>query len=129
MTSLLTPLGWEFVTARHLATLSTLSKDGSPHVIPVGFTVEGDLARVITNVTSQKVRNLRRDGRAAISQVDGREWLTFSGTAQILDGEDDVAHAVELYSRRYRQPQPNPQRVAIVLTITRIMGTPAMIAG
>ena len=27
----------DFLTERHLATLTTLRRDGSPHVVPVGF--------------------------------------------------------------------------------------------
>ena len=128
MTSLLTPLGWEFVTERHLATLSTHSADGTIHVVPVGFTLEDATARVITNGPSQKVRNVRRSGLASIGQVDGGRWLTLQGTAKILDGDDEVAHAVESYAARYRQPRVNPLRVAIAITVTRVMGSPDFIA-
>jgi predicted pyridoxine 5'-phosphate oxidase superfamily flavin-nucleotide-binding protein len=31
----------EFIRENHLATLTTLRADGSPHVVPVGFTFEG----------------------------------------------------------------------------------------
>src|SRR5690606_37891896 len=34
----LTPEQHVFVTERHLATLTTLRPDGTPHVVPVGFT-------------------------------------------------------------------------------------------
>ena len=42
-----------FLTERHLATLTTLRADGSPHVVPVGFTFDaGSLtARIITSGT------------------------------------------------------------------------------
>ncbi|MGV8885320.1 MAG: PPOX class F420-dependent oxidoreductase [Microbacteriaceae bacterium] len=128
MTSLLTPLGWEFVTERHLATLSTLSLDGTIHVVPVGFTLEDATARVITNGTSQKVRNIRRSGLATICQVDGGSWLTLQGTAQIVESDKDVAHAVELYAQRYRQPKVNPLRVTIAITVTKVMGSANFIA-
>ena len=128
MTSLLTPLGWEFVTERHLATLSTHSTDGTIHVVPVGFTFEDATARVITNGPSQKVLNVRRNPLASIGQVDGAHWLTLQGTAQIMEGERDVAHAVELYAARYRQPRVNPLRVCIAITVTKVMGSPDFIA-
>ena len=36
----------DFLTERHLATLTTLRPDGTPHVVPVGFTYDaGDQAR------------------------------------------------------------------------------------
>ena len=129
MTSLLTPLGWEFVTERHLATLSTHSTDGTIHVVPVGFTIEDATARVITNGPSQKVLNVRRNPLASIGQVDGGRWLTLQGTAQILEGEDDVAHAVELYAARYRQPRVNPERVVIVMQVEKVLGSAGMKGG
>src|ERR687898_142980 len=45
-----------FLTERHLATLTTLRPDGTPHVVPVGFTWDADagLARVITSGQSRK---------------------------------------------------------------------------
>ena len=54
-----------FLSERHLATLTTLRPDGTPHVVPVGFTWDDDaqLARVITSGSSRKVRNLVHGGR------------------------------------------------------------------
>src|SRR5690606_1639179 len=61
-----------FLTERHLATLTTVRPDGSPHVVPVGFTWEASegLARVITSGTSQKARNAARGGPAVLCQVE-----------------------------------------------------------
>jgi len=130
---LLSEAGLAFVTERHLATLSTLRSDGSPHVVPVGFTFEatshGGLVRIITNRPSQKVLNVRRDGRAAVSQLEGPRWLTLEGTAQILDDPASVQDAVERYAARYRQPQPNPLRVVIAIEVTRVMGSAVFRAG
>ena len=69
-----------FWTERHLATLVTLRRDGSPHATPVGVTVdfETGLARVICGGGSQKVRNVRATGIAVVSQVDGRWWSTLA---------------------------------------------------
>ena len=40
------PMSLDFLTERHLATLTTLRRDGSPHVVPVGFTYDaGDQDR------------------------------------------------------------------------------------
>lgn len=113
-----------FVTERHLATLSTLAPDGTIHSVPVGFTLVGNIARVITNGSSQKVRNIRERGHATISQVDGGRWITLIGTGRVLTDPESVAEAVELYAGRYRQPRVNPQRVAILIDVTRVMGSP-----
>ena len=115
----------EFLTERHLTTLTTLRADGSPHVVPVGVTFEPATAtaRVITSGTSRKVRNVR-DGQArvAVCQVEGRRWITLEGTAVVRDDPASVADAVERYARRYRQPRVNPLRVVIEISVDRILG-------
>jgi PPOX class probable F420-dependent enzyme len=116
----------EFLRERHLATLTTLRRDGSPHVVAVGFTWDDDnrLVRVITSGGSVKAANAARGGRAAVCQVDGRRWLTLEGTARVLTAPDEVADAEARYAARYRQPRPNPQRVVVVLDVDRALGSP-----
>jgi PPOX class probable F420-dependent enzyme len=114
-----------FLTERHLGTLTTLRPDGTPHVVPVGFSydVAARTARVITSGSSAKVAHLRDNGgRVAICQVDGRRWATLEGTAVVRDDPAAVADAVARYAVRYRQPRENAARVAIVITVDRILG-------
>jgi hypothetical protein len=59
---------------------------------------------------------------AAICQVDGRRWSTLEGTAVVLEDAASVAEAERRYAERYRVPQPNPERVVIEVTITRVLG-------
>lgn len=113
-----------FLAERHLATLTTLRADGSPHVIAVGFTYSSSerLVRVITFAGSVKARNARRGGRAAVCQVDGGRWLTLEGVARLTDDPPEVATAVQMYAARYRQPGERDDRVAIEIHIDRILG-------
>ena len=113
-----------FLAERHLATLTTLRADGSPHVVPVGFSYDPAerLVRVITRSGSQKVANARRGGRAAVSQVDGARWLTLEGTVSVTEDPDRIAEAVRRYSQRYREPSGSPTRVAIEIRVDRILG-------
>ena len=110
--------------AEHLATLTTLRADGSPHVVPVGFTWDGDamVARIIASRSSAKVRQARAGRRAAISQLDGRRWITLEGVTRVLEDHDSVRDAEERYAVRYRVPRPNPQRVVVVLQVDRVLG-------
>jgi PPOX class probable F420-dependent enzyme len=114
------------LTERHLATLTTLRSDGSPHVVPVGFTYDADqaLVRVITSRHSRKAIHLRSGGRAAVCQADGPRWLTLEGRAQVTDEPGAVAEAVRRYAERYRPPRPNPDRVAIEIAVDRVLGRP-----
>ncbi len=120
----LSPAALEFVTDRHLATLTTLRPDGSPHVVPVGFTWDTDalVVRVITSGTSRKARNAAAGGRAVVCQVDGRHWLSFEGTSRVLTDAGAVAEAVDRYAARYRVPRENPERVVVEIAVDRVLG-------
>jgi PPOX class probable F420-dependent enzyme len=115
-----------FLGERHLATLTTLRRDGSPHVVAVGFTFDADqaLVRIITFASSQKVANLRRQpgSRAAVCQVDGGRWVTLEGPADVTDDPARVEDAVRRYAERYRQPGERDDRVAIEIAVDRVMG-------
>lgn len=124
----LTPEGLTFVTDRHLATLSTMGPGGLIHTVAVGFTWHDGVVRVITRDGSQKVRNIERDGLATVGQVAGPQWLSLAGRATVTRDPDAIARAVELYAGRYRQPQPNPLRVAIELVPERVLGSAGLIA-
>jgi F420H(2)-dependent biliverdin reductase len=115
----------ELLTERHLATLTTLRADGSPHVVPVGLTFDAATAtaRVITSGSSAKARHVRAgQQRVAVCQVDGRRWISLEGTAVVRDDPASVADAVERYARRYRQPRENPARVVIEISVDRVLG-------
>ena len=120
----LSPAMLAFVRERHLATLTTLRPDGSPHVVPVGFTYDASrgVVRVITWATSVKTGHARRGGRAAVSQVDGGRWITLEGIARVVDESKSVATAVAAYAERYRQPKERPDRVVIEIVVDRVLG-------
>ena len=114
----------EFLAEYHLATLTTSRADGSPHVVPVGFSYDVDeqLVRIITFDGSQKVANARRGGRGAVCQVDGGRWLTLEGRISATTDPERVAAAVAGYAARYRQPGERATRVAIEIDVDRILG-------
>ena len=129
MTTQLTDAGLQFVADRHLAMLSTMATDGAIHSIAVGFTLHDGVVRIITSDGTQKVRNIERDGRATVGQVDGARWISFVGNAVIERGRDEITLAENLYGARYRQPQPNPKRVVIRIDVGRVLGSTGLRAG
>ena len=64
-----------FLHERHLASLTLLRSDGSPHVTAVGFTwdEQSQLVRVITWAGSMKSKILAQNGssQAVVCQIDG----------------------------------------------------------
>lgn len=113
-----------FWRERHLCTVTTLRADGSPHVVPMGVVIDPDsrVAWAITSRTSQKVVNLLRNPLVAVCQVDGRRWSTVDGRAEVRTDTDAVAEAVRRYAERYRQPRENPERVALRIELTSVIG-------
>lgn len=123
----LTAEGLQFVTDRHLATLSTLGPTGLIHAAAVGFTVHEGIVRITTGDGSQKVRNIERDPRATVAQVAGPQWLSIAGHATIDRDPEAIDLAVRLYTERYRPPRVNPRRVVIALTPHRILGSSGLL--
>jgi PPOX class probable F420-dependent enzyme len=115
-----------FLREYHLATLSTIGRSGRVHAVPVGFTYEDGVVRVIGSRGTQKFVNAERSGRASVCSVDGAKWLSFEGPARVTDDPDAVARAVELYAARYRQPRVNPDRVVLELTVERMLGSASL---
>jgi F420H(2)-dependent biliverdin reductase len=114
-----------FFTERHLATLTTLRADGTPHVVPVGVTFDAGTgtARVIASGASAKARHVRAgQSRVAVCQVDGRCWATLEGTAVVRADAAAVADAEARYAGRYQQPRVNPARVVLEISVDRVLG-------
>lgn len=114
-----------FLTERHLAMLTTLRADNSPHVVAVGFTFDPKthIARVITTGGSQKAVNAERGGVAVLSQVDGARWLSLEGRSSVKTEIEAVRDAELRYAQRYRTPRPNPRRVVIEVRVERVLGS------
>ncbi len=113
-----------FLAERHLATLTTIRPDGTPHVVPVGFSFDAatSTVRVICSEGGQKVRNVDAGSRAVVSQVDGARWLSLEGTAVVSRDPLVIADAEHRYADRYQAPRANPDRVVMVITVDRVLG-------
>ena len=120
--------GRRFLTDRHLATLSTIDRTGTIHVVAVGFTLSDGVVRIITSDGTQKVRNVERDARATVAQIDGAQWLSIAGRASLERDPDAVALAESLYADRYRPPRENPKRVVLRIDPERVLASAGLLA-
>ncbi|MHA6758323.1 pyridoxamine 5'-phosphate oxidase family protein [Streptacidiphilus sp. PAMC 29251] len=123
----LPPSAEAFLADNHLCTLSTLRPDGSPHVVPVRFTWDGEagLARVMTIGSRRKARNLAANpgARASVCQVAGGTWITLEGRATVTDDPQRVAEGVRRYAKRYwSSPPALPGMVVIEIEVDRVLG-------
>ena len=115
-----------FLDERHLASLTLLRPDGSPHVTAVGFTWDQDsqLVRVITWAGSMKSKVLEQqpNSRAVVCQIDGGRWLSLEGTAVVTSDEARCKEGTERYANRYRIPQDRQDRTVIEISVDQILG-------
>jgi PPOX class probable F420-dependent enzyme len=111
-----------FLGDRHLGTLTTTRADGTPHVTAIAFSYSAGVVSVITSSGSRKARNVAGVGYAAVCQVDGPRWLTLEGPAVVTADRERVAAAVAGFERRYRPARENPNRVAIEISVRRVLG-------
>jgi PPOX class probable F420-dependent enzyme len=93
MSSIMTREEWHaFVSAgTRTGKLAVVRKDGSPHVAPVWFVLDGDDFVFNTGATTIKGYALRREGRAMICVDDDRPPFSFvsaRGTVTISDDLD-----------------------------------------
>ena len=118
-----------------VARLATVGADGSPHVVPITFVMEGDTIFFAVDHKPKRTTSLRRLQNIAVHPsvallVDHYEddwrrlwWVRADGTARLLDASPDADHAIDLLVGRYppyRERRPNGPAVAI--SIARISG-------
>jgi PPOX class probable F420-dependent enzyme len=73
--------------------LSTVRADGSPHVAPIWFLLDGDDLVFNTSKNTVKGRNLARDGRVALCVDDDRPpyaYVVLQGRARISEDLDEL---------------------------------------
>ncbi len=84
--------------------LSTVRADGSPHVTPIWFLLDGDEIVFNTAATSVKGRNVARDGRVALCVDDDRPPFAFvvlQGRARISEDPAQLRHWAGRIGARY----------------------------
>jgi PPOX class probable F420-dependent enzyme len=125
----------ELVASGPLAHLTTLNRNGSPQVTVVWVGIENGEFVIGHLATHQKVKNVRRDSRVALSMLGDktntqglREYLVVYGNARVTDG--GAVELLQRLARIYLGPQadfPPPPMRGIPGYITRI--TPVRFVG
>jgi PPOX class probable F420-dependent enzyme len=84
--------------------LAVVRKDGSPHVVPVWFVLDGDDLVFTTNASTIKGKALRRDGRAAICVDMERSpyaYVLVAGEVEISTDLDEMLGWATRIAARY----------------------------
>jgi PPOX class probable F420-dependent enzyme len=70
-----------FLHSKDIALLATLQRDGAPLAMPMWFVADLDSLYMVSVADSQKVRNLRRDGRVCVVLESGRRGTEIRGVS------------------------------------------------
>lgn len=89
-----------FLEDNHGAVMTTLRKDGTPHVARVDVGLVG--GKLQSSATQDRIRtkHLRRDPRAALCVMDAANpyrWLGIESTVRIVEGQAGVDGNLALY--------------------------------
>ena len=116
--------------SRNLAFVSTLTRDGSPHITPVWAEMVENLILINTFETSAKNKHIINDKRVAISVVEQNNpfnMVSIQGRVieQTTEGADD--HLKRLARRylgigKYYYRKPNHKRIIIKILPEKVMG-------
>ena len=82
-----------FLGGKHFGKLATTMKDGSPHVTPMWYMLEG--GKVLVNTTTDRVKyfNIKRDNRVCFLVDNGYSYVIIFGKARVAterDGKKDI---------------------------------------
>jgi PPOX class probable F420-dependent enzyme len=115
---------------RNLAYLATLSKDGSPHVVPVWAEMVDDLILINTSETSAKNKHITNDKRIALSVVEQNNpfnMVSIKGRVveRATEGADE--HLKRLAKKylgigKYYYRKPNQKQIILKIKPEKVMG-------
>jgi PPOX class probable F420-dependent enzyme len=122
----------EAFSKARVARLATLKPDGTPHIVPICFAVDGDVIysaidhKPKRSAHPQRLLNINRDARVAVLADHYAEdweslwWIRADGLARVVSAGEQ---AVALLARRYEQYRKRPPRgEMIVIDVARWSG-------
>jgi PPOX class probable F420-dependent enzyme len=97
-----------FLATKEVVVLATVQADGAPLAMPMWFLHGPETLTMISVADTQKVRNLRRDGRVCVVAEDvaaGGEvrGVTVQGRAEFLDDGAERRTLIERFHAKYRR--------------------------
>jgi PPOX class probable F420-dependent enzyme len=118
----------DLLTKKAFASLATVMADGSPQVTPVWFDFDGTHLRVNSAKGRVKDRNMRRNGRVALSIMDPENpyrHLAIRGRVEEIteagaDGHIDSLSKKYLGQDRYPNRRPSEVRVIYRIRLERV---------
>ena len=125
-----------YLAAGFRAHVSTLNKDGSPHVVPITYVVLDGCLTFWADNDSQKVVNLRRDPRVAAVVDDGVDFqelrgVSLTGHAELIVDQSTSERVADLFTAKVpdeHKEQARAMLLGIAAERTVVMVKPARAA-
>jgi nitroimidazol reductase NimA-like FMN-containing flavoprotein (pyridoxamine 5'-phosphate oxidase superfamily) len=124
-----------FLNESHVAALSTVDKDGFPHLVAMIFVAREGAIFMTSWAKAQKVLNIRRNPKVGILIEDGATYadyrgISIRGTCEIIEDPEEVLGIMRSIVGRQVEPaatEPPPgsfdhiaKRVALKITPVKI---------
>jgi len=101
-----------FLNEIRFAVLATITSDGTPQLTTMWYLLEEDTIVMNTKAGRIKERNMRRDPRIAICVEDGYNYVTISGTVEMIDDPEIAQRDIYRLAVRYDGEEAARQKVA-----------------
>ena len=125
----------ERAAASRDAYLATADAAGRPHIVPIGFVIEGDTVYFAVDSKPKQTVNLKRLRNIAVNPAvavlfDHYDedwsrlwWVRIDGAAQLVGQRDRAEHVVDLLVEKYPQyGSHRPAGPVVAIAIDRITG-------
>ena len=99
----------DYLKNHGLCVFATGRKDGSPQQSLLGYQFDGKEFLLGGQVTSFKMKNLRRNPKASLTVVDGRGHVVVYGTCELVEDEAEMAKLQERFGPRAAPPGQEPK--------------------
>ena len=108
----------EFLTIERTVQVASIGPDGTPHLVPMWFTVIDGRIVFWTYAKSQKALNLRRDPRVVCLVEAGESYgelrgVSITGRAEIADDYDTVFDVGAAVYARYQGDMTHASRAGV----------------
>lgn len=109
----------ERVRHARVAVLGTVNEDGTPHLVPITFALEGDVIYTAvdhkpkTTTRLKRLANIERDPRVTLLVQEYSDdwwalwWVRVDGRAAITGNPDDAIRALGAKYEQYRERPPS----------------------
>ncbi|HYK84396.1 MAG TPA: PPOX class F420-dependent oxidoreductase [Ktedonobacteraceae bacterium] len=100
-----------FLQEKRFAVLATINADGTPQLTTMWYLLEGDEIVMNTKVGRVKERNMRRDPRISVCFEDGYNYLTISGSVEMIDDPQTAQADIARLATRYHGAEKAQKQV------------------